>query len=111
MNIGRGGGRTYPCCEHCADDQPHIEADTHDLPCDIGGCQVWSEADAREEIASLRAQCTALIARAAGAESRVVTLRAEVDDVKAMSGYQHSLGYDEGYRAGAALTPATEGDW
>lgn len=25
----------YPCCPHCVDDQPHIEADTHDLPCTL----------------------------------------------------------------------------
>lgn len=31
---------THPCCEHCAEDQPHIPADTHDLPCDMDGCQV-----------------------------------------------------------------------
>ena len=24
----------YKCCEHCADDQPHIERDTHIVPCD-----------------------------------------------------------------------------
>ena len=24
----------YSCCVHCADDQPHIERDTHIVPCD-----------------------------------------------------------------------------
>jgi hypothetical protein len=28
-------GPLYPCCPHCADDQPHIEKDTHELPCDV----------------------------------------------------------------------------
>lgn len=27
--------RTYPCCDCCAADLPHIERDTHTLPCDI----------------------------------------------------------------------------
>jgi hypothetical protein len=26
---------TYPCCSHCADDQPHVEKDSHTLPCDL----------------------------------------------------------------------------
>ena len=26
-------GGPWPCCKHCADDQPHIEANTHELLC------------------------------------------------------------------------------
>jgi hypothetical protein len=26
---------TYRCCPHCADDQPHVEEDSHTLPCDL----------------------------------------------------------------------------
>ena len=26
---------TFRCCPHCADDQPHIEKDTHELPCTL----------------------------------------------------------------------------
>lgn len=24
---------TWPCCAHCDDDLPHVEKDSHDLPC------------------------------------------------------------------------------
>ena len=27
--------QTFRCCPHCADDQPHIEKDTHELPCTL----------------------------------------------------------------------------
>ena len=27
--------QTFRCCPHCADDQPHIEKDTHKLPCTL----------------------------------------------------------------------------
>lgn len=37
-------------------------------------------------------------------------LRAELADVKAMSGYQWSLGYDDGYRT-ACLRVTDGGDW
>ena len=33
---------TYPCCACCATDLPHIERDTHTLPCDILA-QAWDE--------------------------------------------------------------------
>lgn len=46
----------YPCCEHCEDDQPHIEADTHDLPCDINGCQVMTREDMSGEVNRRRAE-------------------------------------------------------
>ena len=38
----------YKCCEHCADDQPHIEKDTHIVPCEL--CQ-----DTRIIIAKMQA--------------------------------------------------------
>ena len=27
--------QTFRCCPHCADDQPHIEKDTHEVPCTL----------------------------------------------------------------------------
>ncbi len=41
------------------------------------------------------------------AATEIERLRAELADIKAVSGYQRSLGYDEGYRA-AAVAAVTE---
>lgn len=31
-------GLTYPCCEHCAEDNIHdVPADGHDIPCNASG--------------------------------------------------------------------------
>ena len=27
--------QTFRCCPHCTDDQPHIEQDTHEVPCTL----------------------------------------------------------------------------
>lgn len=38
-------------------------------------------------------------------------VRAELADVRAMSGYQRSLGYDEGYSASATVCNDEAGEW
>ncbi len=46
---------TYRCCTHCADDLPHIEPNTHDLPCDI--CVRAEAVVVLERLDSLRLTC------------------------------------------------------
>jgi hypothetical protein len=56
--------RLWPCCDHCEDDQPHIKADTHKLPCTVNGCQALSDnpAELSAMIVSLRADLAEALA-------------------------------------------------
>jgi hypothetical protein len=63
--------KVYQCCPHCVEDQPHIQKDTHTLPCDV--CEQESEVGRlRAENAVLQASIDRVQALAADWKAKAV---------------------------------------